>query len=64
MSELASVGCKLVLFVTPDPAQGLPDHHALAVAIAGVVQPTLPDAAADALLRALTVRDNPYQSTV
>jgi len=62
MSELAAAGYQLVLFVTPDPAQGLPDHHSLAVAIAGVVQPTLSDAAADALLHALTVRDNPYQS--
>ncbi len=62
MSELAAVGCGLVLYVTPDLALGLPDHHTLAVAIAGVVQPTISDAGADALLRALTVRDNPYQS--
>ena len=52
MSERAAIGYEL----------GLPDHHSLAVALAGVVQQTLSDDAADTLLRALTVRDNLYQS--
>jgi hypothetical protein len=61
IEELAAVGYELVLFVTPTPALGLPDHHSLAVERAGVVEPSLPDAAADALLGALTVVDNPYR---
>jgi hypothetical protein len=62
VSELASVGYELVLYVTPDLARGLPDHHTLAVARAGAVLQALPDDGADALLRVLTVRDNLYQS--
>jgi hypothetical protein len=61
IEELAAVGYQLVLFVTPAPELGLPDHHSLSMARAGVIEPTLPDAAADALLRALTVIDNPYR---
>jgi len=56
---LAIAGFELVLFVTPTPR--LPDHHSLAVAVSGVLQPRLSEAAADALIRALTVVDNPYQ---
>jgi hypothetical protein len=62
MSELAAVGYELVLFITPDLAQSLPDHHTLAVARSGSVLQDLPDDAADALLGALTVEDNRYQS--
>lgn len=60
IEELRAVGHELVLFITPTPK--LPDHHSLAVAANGVVLPTLPDVAAEALLRALTVVDNPYQT--
>ncbi len=59
VAELATVGYELVLFITPTPK--LPDHHSLAVAVTGSVQPKLSDAAANALIRALTVVDNPYQ---
>lgn len=59
MGELAQVSYELVLYITPNA--DLPDHHTLAVAIAGVVQPILADAAAEALIRALDVADNPYQ---
>jgi hypothetical protein len=62
MGELAKARYELVLFSTPTP--DLPDHHSLAVAYigrAGNTEPTLSDAAADALLRALTVVDNPYR---
>jgi hypothetical protein len=58
MQELAAGGFELVLFVTPTPT--FPDHHSLAVAKNGNVQPTLADDAADALIRAMTVVDNPY----
>jgi len=61
MNALASVGYDLVLFVTPAPNLGLPDHHSLAVSRNGMLQASLTDAAADALLRALIVVDNPYR---
>lgn len=57
--ELTHAGYDLVLYITPNV--DLPDHHTLAVAGAGVVQSTLPDAAADALIHALDVVDNPYR---
>jgi hypothetical protein len=59
IEELGAIGFELVLYITPTPR--LPDHHSLAVAVGGIVQPTLSDIATDALLRALTVVDNPYQ---
>lgn len=62
VAELASVGYELVLYVTPHPELHLPHHHSLAVAIAGQVQDHLEDDAAGALIRALTVVDNPYQT--
>lgn len=61
IAELAAAGFELVLFVTPAPEFGLPDHHSLAVAQSGTVADILSDAAADALIRALIVIDNPYR---
>ncbi len=58
IQELATAGFELILFVTPTPQ--FPDHHSLAVAKNGAVQQTLADEAADALIRAMTVVDNPY----
>jgi len=59
ISELAAVGYGLQLYITPTPE--LRDHHTLAVLRNGVVEPSLSDDAADALLRALRVVDNPYR---
>lgn len=59
ISELATVGSELVLYVTP--VTGYPDHHTLAVARGGVIEVTLRDEALDALIRAMIVVDNPYQ---
>lgn len=59
IAELGSAGYEMALFITPVPE--LPDHHSLAVAKRGVVQTELPDDAADALIRALIVIDNPYR---
>lgn len=61
VDELAKVDHSPVLFITPAPELGLPDHHSLAVAHQGVVQPILADDVAEALLRALSVMDNPYR---
>lgn len=58
MHELALAGFELMLFKTPTAR--FPDHHSLAVARNGIVQSTLADDAADALIRAMTVVDNPY----
>jgi hypothetical protein len=60
IAELGAVGCEPVLFMTPTP--DLPDHHTLAVAVGGIVEPSLSDMAADALIRAMQVDDNPYQA--
>jgi len=60
--ELKNVGYEPVLFATP--TSDLPDHHSLAIARVGAktsVEPILSDEAADALIRALTVVDNPYR---
>lgn len=57
--ELATVGCELVLYVTP--VADYPDHHTLVVARGGVIELALDDDALDALIRAMTVVDNPYQ---
>lgn len=59
IAELGSAGYEMVLYITPVPE--LPDHHSLAVAMRGIVQSELPDDAADALIRALIVIDNPYR---
>jgi hypothetical protein len=50
----------LVLYVTP--VAGYPDHHTLVVARVGVLELTLRDDALDALIRAMTVVDNPWLS--
>lgn len=57
--ELVTVGYEMVLFITPS-ARNL-DHHTLAVAQNGLIEQKLPDTAADALLRAFMVVDNPYR---
>lgn len=61
MSELATVGYRPILYATPTP--DLPDHHSLAMAelVSGAVESTLPDAVAEALIRAMTVSDNPHR---
>ncbi len=59
IGELATVGCELVLYITP--VAGYPDHHTLVVARSGVMEVMLRDDALDALIRAMTVVDNPYQ---
>lgn len=62
IAELSAEGYEPVLFVTPMAL--MPDHHTLAVTRAGisVAEQALPDAAADALIRAMAVDDNPYQA--
>jgi hypothetical protein len=57
--ELGAAGYTPVLQITP--TNQLPDHHTLAVAQGNNIQPKLSDAAADALIRALDVFDNPYR---
>jgi hypothetical protein len=59
IQALAVVGYEPILYVTPTP--DLPDHHSLAVGRSEQAHPTLTDAAADALIRASTVVDNPYR---
>ena len=61
--ELASAGYELVLFETPMPQAPffLPDHHTLAVAHGGIVEPSLSDVAAEALMRSFLVVKNPYK---
>jgi len=59
MAELVTVGCELVLYVTP--VAGYPDHHTLVVVRSGMIDVTLRDEALDALIRVMTVVDNPYQ---
>ena len=59
VAELAAVGRELVLYVTP--VAGYPDHHTLAVARDGALEVALRDEALDALIRSMTVVDNPYR---
>jgi hypothetical protein len=59
ITELATVGCELVLYITP--VAGYPDHHTLVVARSSMIEVTLHDDALNALIRAMTVLDNPYQ---
>jgi hypothetical protein len=58
-TELASASLGLALYVTPVP--GYPDHHTLTVARSAVIEVTLGDDALEALIRAMTILDNPYQ---
>jgi hypothetical protein len=58
-AELRIAGYEMVLYITP--SRRLPDHHTLAVATGGSTLPSLPLAAADALIRTLIVVDNPYR---
>lgn len=60
IEELRLVGYEIVLYITPTTL--LADHHTLAIARAGVVEQSLSNAAADALILALQVDDNPYQA--
>jgi hypothetical protein len=59
IGELGAVGYEPMLYVTP--VVGYPDHHTLAVERGGIIEATLRDDALDALIRAMTVVDNPYQ---
>lgn len=59
IAELAAAGRELVLYVTP--VAGYPDHHTLVVARGGVLEVALRDEALDALIRAMTVVDNPHR---
>jgi hypothetical protein len=59
--ELAADGFELTLYRTP--VAGYPDHHTLAVARNGIVELALAESALSALIRAMTVVDNPYQRT-
>lgn len=64
MAELALVGCALMLYVTPQPMLGLPDHHTVAVARLADgtrVEPPAPDEPLVALTRAMVVSDNHYR---
>jgi len=58
--DLAQVEYRLVLFITP--TRHFPDHHTLAVAQGDIVELSLADAPLDALLHALIVVHNPYQT--
>ena len=60
IAELATVGCELALYVTPIPH--LRDHHTLAILRNGSLEITLRDEVLNALIRAITVVKNPYQS--
>lgn len=64
IAELAADGYALILYVTPQPRFGLPDHHTLAVSqLAGGarVEPPPPDQPLAALIRAMLVTDNAYR---
>lgn len=58
-SALGKGGYGMLLYITPDLPL-LPDHHLLAITVNGVVQRALPDDAADTMIAALSVVDNPY----
>jgi hypothetical protein len=59
ISELAAVARELVLYVTP--ILGYPNHHTLVVARNGQIETTLREDVLDALIRAMTIVDNPYR---
>ena len=60
IAELRRAEYAPLLYVTP--VQGYPDHHTLVVVRGGFVEQTLADDALDALVRAMTVVDNPYRT--
>ena len=60
VSELGRARYQLRLYVTP--IQGYPDHHTLVVVRNGITRLTLTDDALDALIRAMTIVDNPYRA--
>ena len=62
LAELVSTGYGMALYITPDLPR-YPDHHSLAVTLANIVQPTLADDAAAALVRAFkqNIIQNPHQ---
>jgi len=59
INELATVGCELTLYITPVPH--FPDHHTLAVMRNGLLEKSLGDEALDALIRAMSIVNNPYR---
>ena len=59
VTELATLGREPVLYITP--VAGYPDHHTLAVAHSASIETSLSDDVLDALIRAMTIIDNPYQ---
>lgn len=61
MEELTDVGGELILFITPMPNLGLPDHHTLAIQRKGLIEPALSTDIADALLRSFLSVRNPYR---
>ncbi len=63
IAELALVGCALMLYVTPQPVLGLPDHHTLAIArlANGTRLESPPDEPLVALTHAMVVSDNHYR---
>lgn len=61
ITELASAGCQLALYITPVPR--FPDHHTLVVMRDGLLEITLSDEVLDALIRAMSIVNNPYRRT-
>lgn len=59
ITELLVAGYALLLYITP--VQGYPDRHTLVITRDGAVEQILTDDALDALIRAMTVVDNPYR---
>ena len=61
VSELSAAGYRPALYMTP--TLDLPDHHSLAVveAVSDAIELTLANAAAEALIRAMIVSDNPHK---
>ena len=59
ITEVAMVGCEPVLYITP--VAGYPDHHTLAMMRSGIIEVALSDDVMDAMIRAMTIVDNPYQ---
>src|SRR5690242_6058547 len=60
ITELATVGCELALYITPVPH--CPDHHTLAAMRSGLLEISLSDEVLDVLIRAMSIVTNPYRS--